>query len=332
MSQIEIPVQINDNRIWDPLRVAAQIAIALERYDDVILDLMKEAPNLRDCGLIDFFLFLKTQGLDVSRIQVHTGNMLERSDLVKIVQHPDFMFEITEFQKAAGNIPNTPKQISYHFGNLVSRCTLPRLVISSYLFSNYQEKSFQTFHWRYDHDYHKTHLELEKLLHLYGPNSKEATDAWKLIQHAPLLKETVETYPIIHPVNLYQTCQWYENFFVDVICETWYQEENFFLTEKLWRAIITRTPFILHGPRWILENLRVLGFRTFSDWWDEGYSQDPGEHRLYEIKQVIDYIGSKSLTELEKIYQEMSPVLEHNYQRLMTLTFDDIKDAVWHNH
>lgn len=322
-----IPVKINDERIWNPLQTAAKITLALKNNESIVIDCMSEAPNLIESGLADFLFFLKNQGLDISKLSVRTGNMTETVDGLNIIRMPSFMFELPYYQKMYKEFAAQTKDIQYTFGHFVARTTLPRLIISSYLYKHYPEKTWQTFHWRHDDDYHKTHLELEKLLHLYGVDSPEAQDAWHLLQHSPLLKESVSKYPILHPEHVTGVYDWYQYFFVDVVCETWYQGSNFFLTEKFWRAVMTRTPFIIHGPQWVLENIKRLGFKTFDQWWDEGYSQDPGEHRLVEIKKVIDSLGSKTIPELRGIYCDMQSVLDHNFDVFMNLSYQKIGET-----
>jgi hypothetical protein len=304
------------------MTVAAKICLALNQHDHVKLLLDMEAPNLTDTELPQFFTTLADAGVDLTRLTVCTGNIRESYQLVNINVVPQYMFELSVFQKACNQLPKF-KKIKFHFGIMIGRCTLPRLELSSYLYSNYQEKTFQTFHWQPNNDYHRTHLDLELLIHYYGIDSVQYAEAVNLLQHAPLIKQSTKQYPIVHPENLYTACAWYPDFFVDIVCETWHTGDTFFLTEKFWRAVATRTPFIIQGPQWILQRLKQLGFQTFSRWWNEGYSEDPNYHNIIEIKQVIEYLSAKSIVELEHMYSEMTSVLDHNLQVLKDLKYED---------
>ena len=85
------------------------------------------------------------------------------------------------------------------------------------------------------------------------------------------------------------------------------------------------TPFIVQGPQWYLLRLRDLGFQTFDRWWDEGYAEDPADHQPHEIVKVIDSLAEKSMQELNTMYQEMKPILQHNKKRFMELTSKDFE-------
>jgi hypothetical protein len=318
---MKIQILINDSRVWNPMQAAAEILLALQKHDNIVIDLMEEAPTLSETELPAFFDLLKDNGVDLKRITIHTGNLKENLSGPNIQHCPAFMYELIIFQTVAAQLPKT-KNIKYHFGNLIGRCTWPRLALGSFLYDCHRERTFQTFHWSDKNDYHKPHLSLEGLIHEYGINSIEFAQAEELLKNSPLLQDEV-TYPIIHPQNIIQPGSWYKHFFVDVVCETWYQGNNFFLTEKFWRAVATRTPFIIHGPQYILENLKKLGFQTFGNYWDEGYDEDPGSSNITGIKSTINFIASHKIEELNKMYTSMQPILENNYQVFANLKYDD---------
>jgi len=316
---------IND-RIWDPMVKAAEIALTLERYGSVTIDLHGEAPAIEDTMLVELFNYLKSQNLDLSKITVLTGNPLETYNSVLVKFVPTSLYEFKLLQRYYKDIP-THKNIKYHFGNFVSRTTMPRLVIASHLYTNYRDKTFQTFHYNYDNEYHKTHVELDKLLNEYGPNSVEFDEAIALLKASPLLQTSVESYPILHYTKAIMTepCQWYPNFFVDVICETWPNESGFYVTEKFWRAVATKTPFIMYGPRYVLTNLKKLGFKTFDNYWNEGYQEDFSRDRINIIKQSLQQLNNEPVEQLVNMYNDMQLILDHNYELFMNFTHDDLK-------
>ena len=103
--------------------------------------------------------------------------------------------------------------------------------------------------------------------------------------------------------------------FVYVVTETCYWERKCHLTEKIFKPIVSRMPFILVGCAHNLAYLRSYGFQTFDRWIDESYDsiEDPIE-RMYAIGQVLLDIGNRSLDDLQVMLCEMQEVLDHNYR------------------
>ena len=56
--------------------------------------------------------------------------------------------------------------------------------------------------------------------------------------------------------------------------ETLHENETIFLSEKIFKPIYCCQPFIVFGNPGTLKELHNLGFKTFSDFWDESYDED----------------------------------------------------------
>jgi hypothetical protein len=318
---------LDNYNVWDPMRKAAEIALELERTGSVVIDLHGESPDLVQTVLPEFFAFLVKMGLDVSKIKLVTGNPIENYSGVDVSVDYSAFYEIKLFQDNINKI-STDKKIKYHFGNFVSKANLPRLILGSHLYSNYHDKTLQTFHYTNNSHYHKNYAMLDKVLNEYGIHSREFVEACELLKNCPLTKDSVD-YPILvvedRIENLLNPCTWYAEIFVDVICETWYTGNSFYVTEKFWRSVVTKTPFILQGSQHIITNLKKLGFKTFDKYWDEGYQEDPSYYNLNEIKKIIQFIGKKSIQELDAMYNDMQDILEHNRALFLTMSAEDIK-------
>ena len=79
-------------------------------------------------------------------------------------------------------------------------------------------------------------------------------------------------------------------------------------------------PFIMVGPPGNLEYMKRWGFETFSDYWDESYDkEEQHDKRLAKILGLIDWIGSKSIEELQDLYERMLPTLMFNQVRILDL-------------
>ena len=103
--------------------------------------------------------------------------------------------------------------------------------------------------------------------------------------------------------------------FIFLVTETCFFQSKTHLTEKIFKPIVLRMPFILAGCANNLEYLRSYGFKTFSDYWDEGYDliEDPIQ-RLEAIVKILKQVSKLSATEQKSMLLDMSPILEHNYQ------------------
>ena len=65
-----------------------------------------------------------------------------------------------------------------------------------------------------------------------------------------------------------------------------------------------------------LDYLHQMGFRTFSDFWDEEYDGYEGADRFNKILKLLDNLAKKSTNELEEMYLSMTYTLDHNYNLL----------------
>jgi len=100
--------------------------------------------------------------------------------------------------------------------------------------------------------------------------------------------------------------------FLHVVAET--VVDRVHLTEKIFKPIVLKQPFVLLNGAGGLEYLRSYGFKTFSDFWSEEYDTiDDLDQRLKAVSYIVNGVGSVSLDHLEKMRDKMKPVLEHNY-------------------
>ena len=102
--------------------------------------------------------------------------------------------------------------------------------------------------------------------------------------------------------------------FIFVVTETCYWQTKTHLTEKIFKPIVLRMPFLLLGCARNLEYLRSYGFETFGDFWDESYDtiEDPVV-RMQAVVEILKDIATMSVEQQRAMLQDMEPVLEHNY-------------------
>ena len=102
--------------------------------------------------------------------------------------------------------------------------------------------------------------------------------------------------------------------FLHVVLETVVDRQH--LTEKIFKPVVLRQPFVLVGGIGSLEYLRSYGFKTFGSFWDESYDEIENlDERMQAIADIVNNIGAMSLNELESMRTGMQEILDHNYNR-----------------
>jgi len=110
--------------------------------------------------------------------------------------------------------------------------------------------------------------------------------------------------------------EYYTGSFASMVNET-YIDQNWdpFFTEKTFKPLAYRQPFLIFSSAGALSALRDLGFETFGEVFDESYDeiespQQRFEHLLKEIRRVC----GMPLEDLEAMYHDIAGKLEHNHQ------------------
>ena len=114
--------------------------------------------------------------------------------------------------------------------------------------------------------------------------------------------------------------------FVYVATETVGNYPYPYFTEKTWKGLATGRPWLIIGAQNSIAQLRNWGFQSFNQWWDETYDQLP--NILDRIQTVTKILCDLEHQDLQKIEQEMLPVLQHNQQHLVTFQKQNLNDLV----
>jgi len=126
------------------------------------------------------------------------------------------------------------------------------------------------------------------------------------------------------PINLHQDgrdeSHLFRNTFLNLVNETHQQDDLVFITEKTYRSINYCRPFVINGDRGSLRYLKDMGFKTFDKFWDESYDEETSDHaRITKLIELVTHITSRSERELLDLFDEMLPVIEHNYKQLKNI-------------
>lgn len=320
-----IKVVTSHTQIWNIHSVVSQITHAMINDEDIVLAFDGEGPDVNETVLNTVIPELANlYKYDTKRITIFTANQVQKHDTFTVkYTHPFHLVENTKDYAL-----DYTKQIVKHFGIFIGRGNGPRLDLASYLYTHFKYDSFVTYH------YIQNPIGLEELVTDFQIDISVPAS---FLKHCPIVDNTIELNAqsdlnpaqqlLKHDNDTFLAR--YRDFLVEIVCETCYNGNTFFPTEKTWRPILLETPFIVQGPQWYLHRLKDMGFQTFDRWWDEGYGEDPATCQTTEIKKVIDYIGTLSIEQLKKMYDEMQPTLKHNKKRFLELTIKDFE--ILHN-
>ena len=112
----------------------------------------------------------------------------------------------------------------------------------------------------------------------------------------------------------------YKSSYLYICTETYMHEPHKSLTEKVFKPIVNLQPFVFIAYKGALQQLKDLGFKTFSPFIDESYDdiEDKGE-RFRQAYKEIDRLLSMPIEELHELYWKMEDILIHNQQHLLNI-------------
>lgn len=122
--------------------------------------------------------------------------------------------------------------------------------------------------------------------------------------------------------------EYHRNSYFSIVTETLFYDElnethiptlitrfkgNYFITEKIYKPIICKHPFILLAPAGTLKALRTQGYKTFHPFFDESYDEVTNdEERINLIFNEINRLCSLSDTEWLELQSNIKPIVEYN--------------------
>jgi hypothetical protein len=131
--------------------------------------------------------------------------------------------------------------------------------------------------------------------------------------------ETASLVPISSNVQKY-----YDSTYFSVVTETlFYQgrklEYNGFYSEKTFKPIAHKHPFILLSTPQSLKRLKELGYRTFHPYIDESYdSEENDSTRMLMIVNEIEKLCKMPIEDLQYKMEQCRLICEHNYNLLLS--------------
>ena len=127
------------------------------------------------------------------------------------------------------------------------------------------------------------------------------------------------------------TKKFYDESFIHIISETYFNTQIIHITEKTYKPILYKQPFIMLGPPNILKHLREIGFKTFEDVWDESYDNTFNHtERFYKILNLCKKIDQLSNEDKISLMEKCATIVEYNFNKLQSFRTDQfvVKDIV----
>lgn len=249
-------------------------------------------------------------------VTILTNNLLEYHDTYKIKYvNPFYFFKLLKDNYETYHTWNNRKV----FGCFYNRPLWHRIGLAATLQNDYSHMSLINVRCSMK-DINKLQLfEVQQLFENHFESFKKfatVSESW------PIQLESVDTYGFCNTnQHTDQLAEFYNDFLIDIVAETWSHGNCFFPTEKTIRPMLLKKPMIVMGPKNYLLYLRQMGFRTFADFWDEDYDGYEGVDRYTRILALIDTLAKKNLKEFESMFWDMKYSLDHNYNCLMSQKF-----------
>lgn len=317
-----IKVITSHNHIWEPQDVALDIVQSFQTLGYAVIEMNGEGPCADSVGLYKILNSLCAKfGFDKKNITIVTGNREETHSEYNIIKKPNSWLKQT-YKTSINNkfLPehfDSKKQIGKNlFGCLYNIPSWNRLCLASYIKYHTSRPSLLACNGTWQpHEHNSIYL-------------NPVTDfcAQEFANIARLLNDGIDPLPEHpgHKPNENENTlilKWYNDFFIDMVAETYSNGLTFFPTEKTFRPMFAHTPFLIFGPQGFLSTLKSdFGFKTFDKWWDESYDQYQNYERIRQIYKVIDFVDQCSDSDLVTMYQQMQPVLQHNFRQLKILS------------
>ena len=117
---------------------------------------------------------------------------------------------------------------------------------------------------------------------------------------------------------------YHEDSYFSLITETLFFKDRFdagnsvLISEKTFRAVIHKHPFVLVAPAKSLYYLKRLGYKTFSPYIDESYDDiDNDEERLQAVWKEVERLCSFTDNEWLEWQRGVAEIVNYNYQLIM---------------
>jgi len=138
----------------------------------------------------------------------------------------------------------------------------------------------------------------------------------------------------VNPVEIHEDdIQYHEHSYFSIVTETIFEKydstkqpflmymDTLFLSEKIYKPLALKHPFIVFGWHGSLRELKKRGYKTFHPFIDESYDEEKDDDtRFSMLVEEIQRLEQFTIDQWLEWQNNIKPIVEHNYKYLMSLT------------
>jgi len=124
---------------------------------------------------------------------------------------------------------------------------------------------------------------------------------------------------------------WYEASLVCLVTETQGNGAVQQISEKSYKPIYYKKPFMILSTPGVLRYFRNHGYKTFSNWFPEDYDDIQNDYDRYiRVGEICKEINLWDLETKKKFFEETLEIVDYNYQRLVEVYRDkNLSKTFW---
>jgi len=169
---------------------------------------------------------------------------------------------------------------------------------------------------------------------LFSPHSLLSAESKKIIYknlYNRNLDLTIDTTEFDGKLSAFSNIKVLAQGLFHIVTETNFYEDRIHLTEKIFKPIAARRPFILVSAPGNLKYLKSYGFKTFDKWIDESYDDEKdNDKRISMIVDQIERLCKLTPAQLNEIWNEIQLVVVYNhnhfYNEFKNIIIDELVD------
>jgi hypothetical protein len=321
--------------------------------EPLVLDLHSEGPSLEFLGITSVI----NEWLKNRQQSPYTVQVLRWSNPVEFVPYQRVRCSkishcftmVREYWQHTE--PTLEQQLQYRqpFGIFIGRLTMSRAAIlynlmpagtesiGEQIFASLMQNA-EPFPWNIS-DQHRRNLDIMSGLDMISswlPLHKQV-DMFNWFDRCPIISVDSKLVKdqFVTPTSYIDTntslLQHYNRFAVEIVCETFTRGNTFFPSEKTIRPLMAAKPILVYGPQYYLARLRSLGFRTYSEIWDESYDLYQGPERWKLMRKSMNRLLECSRSDQHEVLTRAHEIAMYNRQHLSKICNHQI-DLTTHDY